>query len=84
MAAEKLAMAGAMRCEFRAHAGSAEDTTYVAFLHIHPASAMVALYVRHKHSGRFVCRSVAATVDTLDESAWNIDTTNALDVARGT
>jgi len=83
MAAERLAMSGGAKCDFRAHAGPAVEVTYVASLQFDPVSTTAAVYVHHKATGRFVCRSVPAVVDALDESHWNTDVHNELDATRG-
>jgi hypothetical protein len=73
MAIEKLALAGTMRCEFKAHAGTNADSTYLASLCWDPMNQMLAVYVHHKASARFVCRSRSVVVDDIDPDTWNTD-----------
>lgn len=79
MAAQRLAMAGAAVCEFKAHAGPDDETTYLARLQLDPHAATAAVYVHHKATGICVCSSVPAVVDTLDETRWETDLHNPLE-----
>lgn len=72
-AAEHLAMRSVMRCEFCAPDGPGAEVTYIASLHLDPVQATAAVYVHHKASGRFVCRSLAAQVDEIDAATWSTD-----------
>ncbi|MFO1225959.1 hypothetical protein [Roseateles sp.] len=73
MGVEKLALSGATRCEFKAHAGSDEEATYIASQHFDPAGQQFTVYVHHKATARFVCRSRPVVVDDFDEDVWNTD-----------
>jgi|GEM_PF-5506801 len=79
MAAQRLAMEGDSVCEFKAHAGSAEEATYQARLLLDPHAATAAVYVHHKATGICVCSSVPAIVDALDESRWETNLSNPLE-----
>ena len=78
MAAEKLALSGAITCTFSAWTGSTEDETFTASLRFDPVSTLVALYVHHTHTGRFACRSQSAIVDLIDPGACETDHSNPL------
>lgn len=78
MAAEKLALSGAITCTFSAWAGSTEDATYTASLRFEPVSTRLTLYVHHTHTGRFVCRCQPVIVDLIDPDVWEIDHSNPL------
>jgi hypothetical protein len=76
MAAEQLAMqwnVQASAVDFKAHAGTEEDATFRASLMFDPVATTLQIYVHHKATGRFVCRSQSVILDELDSKTWNVD-----------
>lgn len=59
--------------EFKPFAGTDEAATFLASVVCEPAATEFRLYVHHKASGRFVCRSMPVVMDAIDGDTWNTD-----------
>lgn len=59
--------------QFKPLAGVCKEGSYRASLVCEPATAEFRLYVHHKATGRFVCRSLPVVMDTIDREVWNTD-----------
>jgi hypothetical protein len=81
MAAEQLAMqwnAQAACIDFKAMAGADDDTTFRASVVCEPLGTSFRLVVFHPATGRYVCRSQAVVLDTIDAENWNTDLSPAI------
>lgn len=72
-AAEKLALAEVTRCEFQGGCGDVLPQAFIASLRFDLVTTVVTVYVHHKASGCFVCRSHAVNVDEIDDDSWCAD-----------